>query len=239
MSFPIISMRNVLTLCNRLFRKSVVKAVMLCAVATMFVACASDPVLPKADAKLMGTKAGGFDHVLMLPGSGIAAFSKVYIEDPVVSFNKHWLLDFRGDYTDRDLERITTTYGEMLKKALTEGLTEQTTVTVVNSAAEADMIFRPLLRELNIYGPDLSMPGRTKKYVREIGNATFDLTLIQAKGNKVIAQFIDHRETSASPGSRLERTDRVTNARYFRMLMERWTRNLTDYMIDTGTLTAK
>lgn len=202
-------------------------------------ACATDRVLPKADARLMGTKAGGFDHVLMLPGSGIASFSKVYIEDPQVSFNKHWLLDFRGDYTDRDLERITTTYGEMLKKALRDGLTEQTQVTVVDNATEADVIFRPLLRELNIYGPDLSMPGRTKKYVHEIGNATFDLTLIQTNGNNVIAQFIDHRETSASPGSRLERTDRVTNARYFRMLMERWTRNLTDYLVDTGSLSAK
>ena len=67
----------------------------------------------------------------------------------------------------------------MLKKALREGMAEQTNVTVVDSAAEADVIYRPLLRELNIYAPDLSMPGRTKKYVYEVGNATFDLTLIQ------------------------------------------------------------
>ena len=209
------------------------------AVALLLSACASDPVLPKSDPKLLGTKAGSFDHVLMMPGSGIPAFSNVFIEDPAVSFNKHWLLDFRGDYTDRDLERITSTYGEMLKKALREGMAEQTNVTVVDSAAEADVIYRPLLRELNIYAPDLSMPGRTKKYVYEVGNATFDLTLIQASNDKVIAQFIDHRETSANIGNRLERTDRVTNARYFRMLMERWTRNLTNYLVDTGTLTAK
>ena len=205
----------------------------------LLTACASDPVLPKSDPKLMGTKAGSFDHVLMMPGSGIPAFSRVFIEDPQVTFNKHWLQDFRGDYTDRDLERITTTYGEMLKKALREGMTEHTSVTVVDSAAEADVIYRPLLRELNIYAPDLSMPGSTKKYVYEAGNATFDLTLIQAGTDKVIAQFIDHRETSTHVGSQLERTNRVNNARHFRNLMERWTRNLTSYLIDTGTLTPR
>ena len=226
------------TLLRNIYSSAKTVSVFLAAV-LLLSACASDPVLPKSDSKLMGTKAGSFDHVLMMPGSGIQAFSKVFIEDPQVSFNKHWLLDFRGDYTDRDLERITSTYGEMLKKALREGMTEQTRVTVVDSAAEADVIYRPLLRELNIYAPDLSMPGRTKKYVYEVGNATFDLTLIQASNNKVIAQFIDHRETSANIGNRLERTDRVTNARHFRLLMERWTRNLTNYLVDTGTLTAK
>lgn len=216
-----------------------IKAAALTLAALTLIACTNNLTIPKADSKLMGTKAGGFDHVLMLPGSGIAPFNKVYIEDPEVTFNKHWLVDFRGDYTDGDLERITSNYSKMLKKALTKGLTEQTQATVVNSAAEADIVFRPLLRELNIYGPDLSAPSRIKKYVYEVGNATFDLTLIQPATNKVIAQFIDHRETSASIGDHLEQANRITNARYFRMLMERWTRNLTDYLADTGSVTAK
>lgn len=224
---------------NTTARDTLRNLVILLCLTLLLASCASDRILPKSDPKLMGTRAGSFDHVLMLPGSGIASFTKVFIEEPQVTFNKHWLLEFRGDYSERDLERITTSYGDMLKKALTDGIAEQTTVTVVNSAAEADMIFRPLLRELNIYAPDLSMPGRIKKYVHEIGNATFDLTLIQTSNNKVVAQFIDHRETSANIGNRLERTDRVTNARHFRMLMERWTRNLSSYLIDTGTLTGK
>lgn len=211
----------------------------LASAALLLTACASDPVLPKSDPKLMGTNAGSFDHVLMIPGSSIPAFSKIFIEDPTVTFNKHWLQEFRGDYTERDLERITTSYGKMLKKALSKGMAEQTNVTVVESAAEADVIYRPLLRELNIYAPDLTMPGRTKKFVYEVGNATFDLTLVQAGNNKVIAQFIDHRETSAHMGSHLERTNRINNARHFRNLMERWTRNLTHYLIETGTVTAK
>lgn len=235
MSFTLLRKNSLLTSTGKVL-SAIASSV---AVTLLVTACASDPVLPKSDPKLMGTNAGSFDHVLMLPGDGIPKFSKVFIEDPKVDFNKHWLLEFRGDYTDRDLERITTTYGKMLKKALSEGMAEQTTVAVVDNAAEADVIYRPLLRNLNIYAPDLSLPGRTKKYVYEVGNATFDLTVVQAGSEKVIAQFIDHRETSAHIGGRLERTNRVTNARHFRMLMERWTRNLTSYFVDTGTLTGK
>lgn len=202
-------------------------------------ACASNKNLPKADDRLTEVAAGNFDYVLMMPGEKMSALNKVYIEAPQVSFNDHWLTDFRGDYTDRDLERITTSYAKLLRKALADGITEDTHIVVVESAAEADVIFRPLLRELNIYAPDLSFPGRKKSFIREAGNATLDLTLIQTSDDKVIAQFIDHRETSSNPSYRLERTERATNARYFRRLMERWTNNLTDYLIMTGAATAK
>jgi|SRR5690554_494156 len=202
-------------------------------------ACANTKTLPKADARLTEVDAGNFDYVLMMPGEKIPALNKIYIEAPQVSFSAYWLTEFRGDYTERDLERITTSYARLLTKALTNGITEDTNIVVVESAADADVIFRPLMRELNIYAPDLSFPGRTKSFIREAGNAVLDLTLIQASDNKVIAQFIDNRETASNPGRRLERTERATNARYFRRLMERWTNNLTDYLIMTDAASAK
>lgn len=220
-------------------RATLTKLASMMLIALTILACSNNVKPPKADERLMGTQAGGFDQVLTIPGAGITPFSKVFIEEPSVSFNKHWLLDFRGDYTQRDLDRFTSSYGEMLKKAISESVAGNTQVTLVTKAIDADVIFRPLLRDLNIYAPDLSIPGRVKNYVHEIGNATFDLTLIRAGNNEVMAQFIDHRETSASPGRHLERTDRITNARYFRMLMERWSNNLTDYLIDTGAVPAK
>lgn len=206
---------------------------------TALTACSSNSPLPMSAENLTEVKAGGFDHVLMPNGEALKPFSKVYIEDPSVSFNKHWLRDLRGDYTDGDLERITSSYGEQLKKSLTKELTDSSQASVVDSAAEADIIFRPLLRDLHIYGPDLTQSGRTEKFVNEIGNGTFDLTLLQASDKTVIAQFIDTRETSASASGRLERTDRVTNFRYFRMLMDRWSHNLTEYLVDANAVSAK
>src|SRR5690606_28376080 len=107
-------------------------------------ACASTKTLPKADARLTEVAAGNFDYVLMMPGEKIPAFSKIYIEAPQISFSSYWLTDFRGDYTDRDLERITTSYAKLLNKALINGITEDTHIVIVDSAVEADVIFRPL-----------------------------------------------------------------------------------------------
>src|SRR5690606_25086671 len=157
--------------------------------------------------------------------------TKIYIEAPQVSFSSYWLTEFRGDYTERDLERITTSYARLLAKALTNGITEDTNIVVVESAAEADVIFRPLMRELNIYAPDLSFPGRTNSCIREAGNAALDLTLIQASDNKVIAQFIHNRDTASNPGGCLGPTARATSGRCFRLWLARWTNNLTDYWI--------
>lgn len=218
--------------------KLTVKLVVFAFIATTLIACTAANTIPKADARLIGTKAGNFDYVLTLPGAGIAPFNKIFIEEPQVAFNKRWLVDFRTDYTDRDLQRITNTYGAMLKKTLTKGVLTQTGATVVSSAAEADVIFRPQLRELYLYGPDLNMPGRARQYIYEAGNATFDLTLLEADNNSVIAQFIDHRETSANIGDHLEPANRATNARYFRLLMERWSKNLTDYLTAVGSVPA-
>lgn len=216
-----------------------IKIVLFTLVTMTLIACTNIAKVPKADERLMGTRAGGFDQVLLLPGSGIAPFQKIYIEDAQVTFSKNWLKEFRTDYSERDLERITSSYSAMLKKALTSGMNERTVASVVNNPDEADIIFRPLLRELYIYGPDLSMPGRGTQYIFEAGNATFDLTLVNAQNNSVIAQFIDHRETSSHIGEQPERTNRATNARYFRLLMERWARNLSGYLTDMGSVSAK
>lgn len=175
-----------------------------------------------------------FDRVLMVPGSSLPSFSKIYIEDPGVSINEYWLRNFRGDYTERDLERIKTSYAKLLKDALIEGIADHSQFTVVNSAAEADVIFRPNLDSLNVYAPDLSFQGRIDQYIHEAGNATFNLQIVDSSTGKVLAQFVDHRETSSNPGMIRERTNRAINARYFGRLMDRWTFNLMTYLTEAN-----
>lgn len=175
-----------------------------------------------------------FDRVLMVPGSSLPSFSKIYIEDPGVTINEYWLRNFRGDYTERDLERIKTSYAKLLKDALVEGIADHSQFTVVNSAAEAGVIFRPNLDSLNVYAPDLSFQGRIDQYIHEAGNATFNLQILDSGTGKVLAQFIDHRETASNPGMNRERTNRAVNARYFGRLMDRWTFNLMTYLTEAN-----
>src|SRR5690606_33927776 len=122
-----------------------------------------------------------------------------------------------------------------LSKSLHEGIADQSGFTLVDSAAEAEVIFRPKLESLNIYGPDLSFQGRIDQYIHEAGNATFDLQLVDARSGRVLAQFVDHSETFSNPGMIRERTNRVTNARYFGRLMDRWTNNLITYLTEANS----
>lgn len=198
-------------------------------------ACSQHAYVSVADDHLQPTAKGNFDFVFVGEGERIPRFETVFIEPTEVSLSDYWLREHRGDYTDRDLTRIHENYGRLLNEALSEGLIEHTGLVVTNNRAEADMVLRPKLKDLNIYGPDLSTPDLRRYYVQEAGNATFDLVLL-SPDDRVIAQFVDHREAYPMAGDRLEWTNRVTNYRRFSHLMDRWTRNLSTYLLIGGAV---
>lgn len=216
-----------------LFRRFTLASALLGALALS--ACSQQPYLPVADESLKPTAKGNFDFVFVAEGERIPRFETVFIEPAEVTLSDYWLRDHRGDYTDRDLERIHTEYGRLLNEALKEGLIKQTGVTVTGHREEADIVFTPQLRDLTIYGPDLSVPGITRHYTQDAGNATFDLVLRRPDGS-ALAQFVDHREADGMMANQLEWTTRASNYRHFRHLMERWTRNLTQYLLIGGAV---
>src|SRR5690606_9766474 len=171
-----------------------------------------------------------FDRVLLAPGPPFPSFNRVYVEVPQVAMTDYWLRNYRCDYTPCELERIQTAYAELLQKSLREGITEQEAFTLVDSAADADIIFRPKLDALNLYAPDLSFHGRIDHYIHEAGNATFDLQLVDAASGKVLAQFVDHSETFSNPGSVRERANRATISRLFGRVIVRLTNNFIAYL---------
>ncbi|MGD8177290.1 hypothetical protein [Marinimicrobium sp. ARAG 43.8] len=199
--------------------------------ATLWLAgCTSPSSLPLADDHLRSAEPGNFDHVFVAEDKRLPQFSTVFIEPATVALSDYWLRERRTEYTQRDLDRIQEDYGRYLNEALSEGLSEETGLKIVEDRTSADMVFRPRLRNLNIYAPDLSVPGNNRYYTREVGNATFDLVIEEPNG-KVLAQFIDHRETQGFAGQDLEWTTRATNYRQFSRLMERWTSNLSSYLL--------
>jgi hypothetical protein len=219
----------------RLNRSNPYKLLLPIFFALFITACASNKPYENAAPGLVEVSHNKyFDRVLMVPGESLPAFSKVFIEEPGVTMNDYWLRNFRGDYTERDLERIKTSYAKLLKDSLSEGIAEHSRFTVVNSAAEAEVIFRPNLDSLNVYAPDLSFQGRIDQYIHEAGNATFNLQIVDSGSGKVLAQFVDHSETFSNPGMIRERTNRAMNARYFGRLMDRWSFNLMTYLTETN-----
>lgn len=200
--------------------------------------CSQQHTLPLADPALNAAESGRFDHVLLPAGERLPRFTRIYIETPQVSMSHSWLREHRNDYTERDLERIQSTFAELLTESLTRGLEDHTGARITEDREQAEVIFRPQLREVNIFAPDLSATGIIRHYTRQAGNATFDLTLL-APDERVLGQFIDHRETPSFAGREMERTNRVTNNRHFRRLMDRWSSNLSSHLLIAGAVPEK
>lgn len=199
--------------------------------ALAMVACANVKPHPKADPSLVEVQHNrSFDRVLVGSTNQLPQFTRVFLEPTQVTFSDYWLRDRRNDYTDRDLERLTRDYGKLLDKSLRKGFEDKGGYQLVAQANEAEVILRPALESLNIYAPDLSFAGRRDQYINEAGNATFNVVLVDAKTGRPLAQFIDNRETFNNPGMRREKADRITNARYFSRLMDRWTNNMLDIL---------
>lgn len=213
---------------------SVGKIAFLLTATCILASCATHMRTDKASEDLIEVERGNFDHVLMQDGAPLPSFTRVSIAEPVVAMSEYWLRDHRSDYSDRDMERIKEDYGRFLKEALADTLVEKSHIEIVDSPQEADMLLRPSLLNLSIYAPDLSFPARMDQYIESAGNATLNLEFVDPKSEEVLAQFVDHRETPAIVIGRLEETNRVTNYRLFRRLMERWSNNLVDYLDKEG-----
>lgn len=214
---------------------SFARTVVASAAIGLLVACSATMPTEKADKDFVEVERGNFDHVLMRPNEPLAKLSRVSIAEPVVAMSDYWLRDHRNDYSERDLQRIKEDYARALKQALTDVLTNKSLVEVVEAPEQAEVVIRPSLRDLNIYAPDfLTLPARTDQYVEVAGNATLNLEFVDPRSNRVLAQFVDHRETPAIVIGSLEETNRVTNFRLFRRLMERWSNNLAQYLYEQG-----
>lgn len=207
--------------------------------AVLITGCAAQQVDRKdlASVDLVAVEKGNFDHVYLPPETQLNRFDSVYLEDAEVTLSDYWLRDRRHDYSERDLERIRDDYGRLLGEAIREELEESTGLKFTDEPEQADVIFTPKLRDLNIYAPDFMTARISEFYTREAGNATFDLVVQEAGSGAVLAQFIDHRETLGLHP--LERTNRATNYRHFIRLFERWTNNLAKYLLTGGTVPLK
>ncbi len=169
-----------------------------------------------------------FDKVYLAEGANFAAYRKVFVEPGEVSFSDHWEREHRTDVSDSYKSGIREKYGALLQEQLKKAYAKSERYRVVEDKSEADLILRPVLENLNIFGPERS-PGLTRTYVYRAGNATFNLLLVDADTGDAVAKFVDHRETRESPGLVLERANRVTNYRDFRMLMQKWSREVVEY----------
>lgn len=169
-----------------------------------------------------------FDKVYLAEGAKLDNYRKVYVEPGEVSFSEHWKREHRMEVSNEYQSRIREKYGTLLQEQLKKAYSESEKYEVVEDRSEAELILKPILENLNIFGPEQST-GITKTFVYRAGNATFNLLIVDAETGDAVAKFVDHRETREAPGRVLERANRATNYRDFSQLMKKWSREVVEY----------
>lgn len=170
-----------------------------------------------------------FDKVLQIEGAALPNAKKVFIEPIPVTFDKRWEREHRSDVSSRYKEKTKERYSKLLKERLEKALQKNDAFVIVSNADEADIVLAPELVNLNILGPD---DGFNKTYVYTAGYAALDLDIYDGKGNTLVAEVYDRRETRNSDLTRTQLATRVTNYRDFKHLMDKWGSYVTQYLTD-------
>ena len=56
-----------------------------------------------------------FDFIYLKPGTNLGALKKVYIEEPIVEFDKQWIKDHRRDVNKKYMYKVKRLYSDTLK----------------------------------------------------------------------------------------------------------------------------
>lgn len=177
--------------------------------------------------ELTDVKHDFFDKYSVAEKASLAGAKKIFIEPITVSFDKRWVRDNRTEVSERYKKATKERYSKLMRDQLVKALEKDERFEVVETAQSADITLAPEIINLNIFGPD---DGFKKTYVYTAGYAALDLDIYNTKTNKLVAEVYDRRETDYTDFTRTELATRATNYRYFKRLMGKWSRNITDQL---------
>jgi len=211
--------------------KHLLSIAITCAFALLssFVLAKQPPDMPIASgSELPPVKSGFFDEFALANNVSLSSYRKIFIEEPMVTFDNRWLKDHRTKVSGHYKKQIPQRYGHVMKEQLEKAITKQGQFTLVDEKSGDTLILRINITDLDIRGPDSGH--NIKTYVNEAGDATLIANIVNSNG-KLLARFKDHRETrDRSIGNHLQRTSRVENQRDFRILMRNWSRKMVEHI---------
>ncbi|WP_086931200.1 hypothetical protein [Agarilytica rhodophyticola] len=183
-----------------------------------------------SDNTLNEVKSSFFDEFLLSEQVKLSGYTKVYIQQPSVEFDKRWLREHRTKVSRNYKKNITERYGKLLREQIQKAFEEQGNYTFVDQIPTTDdvLIVSANISKLDIHGPDYN--GFVRQFVIRAGDATLDVTL-SSKDGKSLAKFKDHRQTFERGFLlRPELTTRGLNQRDFRLLMAKWSKNMVEHI---------
>ena len=177
---------------------------------------------------LQEIKVRGIDTAYALPGTSLAAYTKVRIEPVAVEFDKDFKPMRSGSHTKLDsaeLEDIRAAVAGLVREEFMKSL-QRGSYEIVEAAGPDVLHVRARIVDLIVNAPDTMEAGRNNSFTEYAGEMTLVLELSDSVTGEVIAR-VEDRERTLETGL-LTRTTSVNNEADARLLVQNWARILRD-----------
>jgi hypothetical protein len=207
-------------------------------VAALALALSASAATAKAPATwdgLVQVKAKKVGLAYLLPDADFRAYSKVMFDPPQVAFAKNWQRDFNrsamtlsGRISDKDVRDTVTQAEASLTRIFPERFTREG-YQVVSEPGPDVLRLGVAIINLEINAPERDVPGRSRTYAVDAGEATFAIEVRDSLTGQLLGRAVDRREAGEGPTYRRNYSSNLAD---FEALFEDWAkisaRGLTD-----------
>jgi hypothetical protein len=176
---------------------------------------------------LVQVKAKKLALAYLLPHADFRAYSKVMFDPPQVAFAKNWQRDFNrsamtlsGRISDKDVRDTVTQAEASLTKIFPERFTLEG-YQVVSEPGPDVLRLGVAIVNLEITAPERDMPGRSRTYAVDAGEATFAIEVRDSLTGQLLGRAVDRREAGEGPTYRRNYSSNLAD---FEALFEDWAR---------------
>ena len=163
----------------------------------------------------------------LLPHADFRAYSKVMFDPPEVAFSKNWQRDFNrttmslgGRISDQDVRDGVEKAKESLSKIFPERFTHEG-YQVVSQPGSDVLRLSVAIIDLEVAAPDQNLPGRSRTYSVDAGEATFAIEVRDSITGQLLGRAIDRREAGEGPTYRRTYSSNIAD---FEALFDNWAR---------------
>lgn len=198
------------------------KRIIIFATILLLTACASQAPTPEPGFEVIDY---GRDREIQLAlNVDWSTYTKVHLETATVEFREGWARS-QERYNDvvirdRDVARIKTHAAELFNKVISRELTKEGGYELASESGAGVMRWTPRIVELDIIAPDRVHDNIVDSLVDSQGSMTIELEIHDSVSGRLLATASQYQSDPYK--GYMERTTSATNARAFRLMMQRW-----------------
>lgn len=181
---------------------------------------------------LVAVQSRDLDQFYVRPNADLAGYRKVVIDSAQVTFNKDWntkFIDLHGvtrKLRPDDVRRIAEDMAADLQSSVAEAFKARG-YEIAAAAGPGVLRLSPSVVDLYVNAVEELMPGTTKAFTKDAGDATLVLEARDSVSGVLLGRVVDHRSvpenTKGTQISDLRRTSGVSNDFWFGSTFRRWT----------------